>query len=538
MLDQLIKRAYYLEKHLQAPLLKDREDYLQHLSAKGLSRHTLKSVADYLLRIVQFLHLENSDRIITIQAIEKAAAAWGKFECNHPMKKSYSTTGEKKFILLSLDWLNRINRREELPEERIPLFNQLFERRHALRRHILAPLLQERLLYLHHCADLQAKDGTLRRIANYQLLIMDLCDFHDIRMISFHEIEEAASKWGKNEKVRSRNNDFSKFSKRRFIHDAVIWFRMLGCLVEEAKTAIPFQQYLEKYLEYMTEEQGLSEETVYGRNSLLKNLLTNLGTRVVAFETILPSTIDEVLTKKYEQDGLSRRSVQSYASVVRSFLRYAEDQQWCSKGLAASIKAPRVYRHETLPSSPQWKDVKTLLAGSQTDDPTDIRDYAILLLLTVYGMRRSEVAGLQLPDIDWKNEQIYLRRAKRSKPQVFPLSKTVGEAILRYLKEIRPQHCKSRELFIARRSPYRALTAGAIYAIVNRRLRPLNLPIKNHGPHALRHACATHLINEGFSLKEISDHLGHQDLETTRIYAKVDLVNLRKVADQKWEGFL
>ena len=153
-------------------------------------------------------------------------------------------------------------------------------------------------------------------------------------------------------------------------------------------------------------------------------------------------------------------------------------------------------------------------------------------------MRRSEVAGLKLQDIDWKNEQIYLRRAKRSKPQVFPLSKTVGEAILRYLKEVRPRHCKLKELFIIRRSPYKALAATNIYAIVNRRLKPLNLPIKHHGPHALRHACATHLINEGFTLKEISDHLGHQELETTRIYTKVDLVNLRKVADQNWEGLL
>jgi len=178
------------------------------------------------------------------------------------------------------------------------------------------------------------------------------------------------------------------------------------------------------------------------------------------------------------------------------------------------------------------------LSNSRTDYPTDVRDYAILLLLSVYGMRRSEVARLNLKDINWENEQLYLRRAKRSKPQVFPLSKIVGEAILHYLKEVRPKHCKLTELFIARRSPYQALTAGAIYAIVNRRLKPLNLPVKHHGPHALRHACATHLINEGFSLKEISDHLGHQQLETTRIYAKVDLINLRKVAEQKWEGVL
>lgn len=537
MLDQVIKRAYYLNKHLEAPLLKERQDYLRHWASKGVCRHTLKSIADYLLRIVQFLHLEN-DGTITLEAVEKAASAWGEFQFNHPMKKSFSKTGEKRFIWLSVDWLKRINRLESLPEEQIPLFNELFERRHALKRHSSAPLLQERLLYLQYWADLKAKESTLRTIAQYLLIIMDALHLYTIRMVSIHEIEKAALKWAENEKVSRRNNKYSKSSKRRFIYDAVSWFKMLGCLIKVPEPVIPFQDYLDKYLEYMIYEQGLAEETVYSRSLLLKDFLVNISALQETFAAILPSTIDEVLTKKHDRDGLSRRSVQSYASVVRSFLKYAETQQWCPTGTAASIKAPRVYRHETLPSSPSWKDIKKLLANSQTDYPTDVRDYAVLLLLSVYGMRRSEVAGLKLKDIDWENEQIYLRRAKRSKPQVFPLSKIVGEAILHYLKEVRPRHCKLRELFIAQRSPYQALTAGAIYAIVDRRLKPLNLPIKHHGPHALRHACATHLINEGFSLKEISDHLGHQELETTRIYAKVDLTNLRKVAEQKWEGVL
>ena len=537
MLHQVIRRAYYLNKHLAAPLLKEREEYLECLAGRGLYRETLKITADYLLRIIEFLHLEK-EGLISIEDIEKAADAWAKSKHHHPMKKKFSKSGGKRFILLSIDWLKRMNRIEDLPEDQIPLFTRLFERRHARKRHTSAPLLQERLLYLLYWDGLKAGDGTLRRMAQYQLLIMDLLRFYTVRNISLHEIEEAAEKWAENEKVRRRNNTYSRHSKRRFIYDAVSWFKMLGCLTAELGPSIPFQEYRDKYLEYMIQEQGLAEETVYSRSWLLKDFLMNLNDRVKSFAAILPSTIDDLLTKKYEKDGLSRRSVQSYTSIVRSFLRYAEDQQWSPKGIAGSIKAPRVYRYETLPSSPQWKDVQKLLGSSQTDYSTDVRDYAVLLLLTVYGMRRSEVAGLKLPDIDWKNEQVYLRRAKRSKPQVFPLSKTVGEAILRYLKEVRPQHCKSKELFIARRSPYQALTPGAIYHIVNRRLKPLNLPIKHHGPHALRHACATHLINEGFSLKEISDHLGHQELETTRIYTKVDLNNLRKVADQNWEGLL
>ncbi len=537
MLHQIIRRAYYLNKHLEAPLLKEREEYLQYLAGKGYYRETLKITAEYLLRITEFLHLEE-ERLITIEDIEKAAAAWARSKHHHPMKKAFSKSGGKKFILLSIDWLKRINRLVCLPEEQIPLFSRLFERRHARKRHTSAPLLQERLLYLQYWDCLKARDGTLRRMAQYQLLIMDLLCFHTVRKISIHEIEEAAEKWAENEKVHRWNNTYSRYSKRRFIYDAVSWFKMLGCLTAEPDPFIPFQEYRDKYLDYMVQEQGLAEETVYSRSWLLRDFLVNINERVDTFAAILPSTIDDILTKKYHKDGLSRRSVQSYASVVRTFLRYAENQKWCIKGIAASIKAPRVYRFETLPSSPNWKDVQKLLGSSQTDHTTDVRDYAVLLLLTVYGMRRSEVAGLKLPDIDWKNEQVYLRRAKRSKPQVFPLSKTVGDAILRYLKEVRPSHCKLKELFIIRRSPYKALAATNIYAIVNRRLKPLNLPIKHHGPHALRHACATHLINEGFTLKQISDHLGHQELETTRIYTKVDLVNLRKVAEQNWEGLL
>jgi site-specific recombinase XerD len=80
-------------------------------------------------------------------------------------------------------------------------------------------------------------------------------------------------------------------------------------------------------------------------------------------------------------------------------------------------------------------------------------------------------------------------------------------------------------------TPYRPLTSSAIFQIVSKRLKPLKLNLKHHGPHALRHACATRLINEGISLKEISDHLGHRSMESSRIYAKVDLSQLRKVAD-------
>jgi len=258
MLENVIRRAYYLNKHQEAPLLKEREEYLQYLAGKGYYRETLKITAEYLLRITEFLHLEE-ERLITIEDIEKAAAAWAESKHHHPMKKTFSKSGGKKFILQSIDWLKRINRLGCLPEEQIPLFNRLFERRHARKRHTSAPLLQERLLYLQYWDDLKARDGTLRRMAQYQLLIMELLRFYVVRPVSIREIEDAAEKWAKNEKVRRRKNTYSKFSKGRFINDATGWFKMLGCLTVEPEPPIPFQEYRDKYLEYMVQEQGLAE---------------------------------------------------------------------------------------------------------------------------------------------------------------------------------------------------------------------------------------------------------------------------------------
>lgn len=116
--------------------------------------------------------------------------------------------------------------------------------------------------------------------------------------------------------------------------------------------------------------------------------------------------------------------------------------------------------------------------------------------------------------------------------------KSVGEAIIKYLHEVRQNESGSEYVFLCSRVPYRPMTNSLIYKTVRDLLKPYGINTKHYGPHTLRHTCATHLVNSGHSMKEVSDLLGHQMLETTRIYAKVDLVNLRKVANMNWEGLL
>jgi integrase/recombinase XerD len=159
------------------------------------------------------------------------------------------------------------------------------------------------------------------------------------------------------------------------------------------------------------------------------------------------------------------------------------------------------------------------------------------LLFALYGLRSSEVARLRLDDIDWENSRLSVYRPKQRKTQTYPLISTVGNAIIRYLRTVR-QQSSHREIFLRLKAPLRPLSAGGLYNIVSQCIVNAEVQTRHKGPHALRHACAMHLVSKGLSLKEIGDHLGHRSTSATRIYAKVNLAQLRLVADLDLGGLL
>lgn len=120
-------------------------------------------------------------------------------------------------------------------------------------------------------------------------------------------------------------------------------------------------------------------------------------------------------------------------------------------------------------------------------------------------------------------------RSKTSREETLPLEPSVGNAIAHYLRHARPE-TRSRSVFLTVRAPYRPLSTGGLYDIVRRHLPESTSSRKGLGPHGLRHACARHLVESGRSFKEVGDHLGHRSPDATRVYAKVDLVSLRRVA--------
>lgn len=184
-----------------------------------------------------------------------------------------------------------------------------------------------------------------------------------------------------------------------------------------------------------------------------------------------------------------------------------------------------------MPRSPTTQEVDRLFeATASGNDPVRIRDHAILSLLIHYGLRRGEVERLTLDDLDWVAETIRVTRPKLRRPQLYPLSVPVGAAILRYLREARPR-CAHRAVFLTIKAPFRPLSAPSISAMVHMRLNEQGVTLSRRGAHSLRHACASQLLDAGFTMKQIADHLGHRSMNSTRVYTKIDLRGLRQVAE-------
>lgn len=417
------------------------------------------------------------------------------------------------------------------------MLNQIFTCPHTIERHLAAPFVEQRLSYLHDCAAHGASRATLRLVAANLLAINDYLNLGTEGDISSAQIEAAADRWIQRPNQYHRRKD-SSATRTKFISDAKHWLRFLDRLHQEPVPPCPEAHLLAEFRDYMEHERGWSPQTIRTRCTLLTAFLRRVCGPHRSLSDLTIADIDQAIARKRSADGCARVTVQAYASVLRAFFRYAETRGWCMPGLAAAIISARVFQGETLPVGPSWDDVRRLLTSTEGDGHTDMRDRAILLLLAVHGLRSSEVRRLRLEDLDWEHERMTITRSKpQVHTQVYPLVLTVGEAILRYLKEARPR-CQSRALFVATKAPVQPLSNSAIWQLVSRRLRALNLPLRHCGPHALRHACASRLLSEGLSMKEIGDHLGHRSPAATAHYAKVDLVGLRQVADFSLGGLI
>jgi integrase/recombinase XerD len=408
------------------------------------------------------------------------------------------------------------------------MFERLFTYPCVLRRHREGPLAAERAAYLEGLVAQGMAPGTVRRRAAACLHVADRfqpwpADHH----FTEEEIEALAAQWAV-ERVGSGHAAGLRWPKEHFRFAALDFLRALGRL-RAPPTPPPgrYEDELAAFLAVQREQRWLSQATCASAAWQIKQFLKHLDQRGIALGEVTATDVDTYVRLMAERWG--RRSLQTCATMLRAWFAHCEIRGCMRHGLADAILRPRLYRHAGLPLGPSWDEVARLLAATAQGDPPALRDHAILLLLSVYGLRSGEVRRLRLDDLDWSRERLRVTRSKSGRQQILPLEPGVGNAIARYLRQARPRS-DSRILFLTQRAPHRPLSAGAVYHLVAHRL-PEDLPLRTgRGPHALRHACARHLVEAGRSLKEIGDHLGHRSPDATRVYAKVDLASLRRVA--------
>ena len=188
----------------------------------------------------------------------------------------------------------------------------------------------------------------------------------------------------------------------------------------------------------------------------------------------------------------------------------------------------------SLPRHLNKEQVSQVLAVCQETKPNELRNAAVLLLLARLGLRAGEVASLCLEDIHWAEGRLLIRAGKSHRERTLPLEEQIGQALVEYLQHRRPR-ALHRHVFLQCHAPYGPLTNVAISHIACRALQRAGIAVTHPGAHVFRHTVATEMVRGGASFPQVADVLGHESLQTTAIYAKLDLDSLSQLA-LPWPG--
>lgn len=272
------------------------------------------------------------------------------------------------------------------------------------------------------------------------------------------------------------------------------------------------------YLRFCREHQGLSASSVREYGQFLRQLnryLSEQGAELVGAP--LP-----LLDRFVAEQGQSRGGVARAAAALRGFCRYLFLIGREPEDRSGWIDAPRLYRNERLPRHLSDAQLEEGLARVDRSTRSGKRNWAVLTLLTSYGLRIGEVNGLELEDIDWEARRVRVVRSKTRSESVYPLTPAVEEALRAYL-EVRPDTACTR-LFVTFHAPHRPHPSGSILG---------GLSVRRYlqrGPHTLRHTLARRLREGGAPLGLMRRILGHQSSNSTGRYLRIALEELREVA--------
>ena len=290
-----------------------------------------------------------------------------------------------------------------------------------------------------------------------------------------------------------------------------------------------YQAFLDEYLNWMHHHQNASKGTLELRRHCLTHFFRWIGPEAT------PKGVSKLTAKRIETFFLSysknigRSARRSMQSALRTFFRFCLHKGYIAHPLDQAVPTLRTYKLATVPRGLSHEEAQRVLECPDRKSHAGRRDYAILQLLHTYGVRGGQVRALEMKDINWTDNSILFKACKCGKDIHLPITAEVGESLLDYLQNSRPS-CSDPHVFLTCRAPYHPLPySSSLSSIVERHIKAAGINSASKGAHAFRHGFATRMLQQGHSLKEIADVLGHRHLGTTFIYTKVDFNSLKQV---------
>jgi site-specific recombinase XerD len=306
------------------------------------------------------------------------------------------------------------------------------------------------------------------------------------------------------------------------------YLRTIGVTPPEPKPERTYSWVLREWLAFLQHHRGLASNSLDLYRRHLEPFLEYLDADAAPgrFGALSPERVRKYLQR--QAPLFARVTRKNLVITLRSFLCFAFSHGYLARDLADALERVPCFSQDRLPRGPKWEDLEKLLSTVERSTVQGRRDFAILLVLITYGIRAGQLVGLRLEDVHWRESKILFPAAKAGRRIEAPLAPAVGNALAIYVREGRPTTAE-RRVFLSLHPPFLPLAAGSVYNVVSRAFGRALVGSPHRGSHAIRHAWATRAMAQGQSLKTIADLLGHRSLESTRIYAKVDSVQLRSV---------
>ena len=293
------------------------------------------------------------------------------------------------------------------------------------------------------------------------------------------------------------------------------------------RVPVRYASILENYLGYCAKNNGAAG-TIDVKRTKLKQFLCYLDGRQVDLPDITASVVSDYMTTLYRY---KRSTIHIISSVLRDFFRYLYMTGVLKDDLSGDVPRPKIYVEESFPETWTPEEIWQLLSAINRRTAVGKRDYAMILLAAVLGMRAGDICALKFREIDWHKKVITYTQQKSGKINALPLLSPIGDAIIDYLKNGRlDSDCDN--VFIRHVHPYGPIASSSTLSEnIKRYMRQAGMTIrKRKVAHSMRHTVASTLLKDGVPLMTISNILGHDTPKTTIAYTKVDIPALRRCA--------